>query len=121
MKFTRLHGATYAVVETMRDVITDLTDPFLDEAKIKVWKKSGHFFVTSNLHKLYSVPLLHACSAEDPPEMCKFSTGAVTVREEREMVQQRKTVYNCLGRKGKCFLVNGTALSIPTRIGFGCC
>jgi len=115
------YGACYAVIETMNDVTHVTADPFLAESKMKVWKKSGMLFVTSSLHHLHSLPLLHACSAEDPPQTCRFSTDVVSVREEREVVEQRKMVYNCLGRRGKCFLVNGTALSIPPGIGFGCC
>ena len=113
-------GACYAVIEKMVDVTNDVGDPFLNESNIKLWKKSGHYFTTSNLHQLHSVPLLHACSYEELSP-CKFSTGVVDVREERQIVQQMKTVYNCIGRKGKRFLVNSTALSIPTGIGFGCC
>ena len=60
------------------DVAAEKSDPFLIEAKIKVWKRTKEFYVTSNLHDLFAVPLLHACSAEDPPTpACSFMTGDV--------------------------------------------
>ena len=112
-------GVYYAVVEKLRDVTAEKRDPFLTEAKIKVWKRSGSFFVTKHLYDLLSVPILHACSAEEVPS-CTFLTGMVEVREERQSTEQRKTVYDCLGRDGDFFIVNVTAFSVPIGIGVGC-
>jgi hypothetical protein len=112
-------GVYYAVVEKLRDVTAEKRDPFLTEAKIKVWKRSGSFFVIKHLYDLLSVPILHACSAEEIPS-CTFLTGMVEVREERQSTEQRKTVYDCLGRDGDFFIVNVAAFSIPIGIGVGC-
>ena len=115
-------GGLYAVIEKLTDVTAEKSDPFLIEAKIKVWKRTKEFFVTSNLHDLFAVPLLHACSAEDPPTpACSFVTGDVDVREERANVTKSKTYYNCIGRRGQYFLANAASFSIPTGIGLGCC
>ena len=115
------HGACYAVIEELIDVTRENADPFLSEANIKVWRRANRFFVITNLRLLHGVPLLHACSLELEPGCCVFETGQVSIREERQMVQQRKTVYKCLGRAGSVFLVNSCALEVPLNIGLGCC
>ena len=110
------HGTVHAVVEISTE---DTEDPFLREAGIKIWKRRNTYSLISNLRNIWSVPLLHACFLEDQP--CGFVTGPVDVREERSNVEQVKTVYNCLGRRGLYFLVNATAFSVPTGVGLGCC
>ena len=107
----------HAVVEELST--EDTEDPFLREAGIKIWKRRNTYSLISNLRNIWSVPLLHACFLEDQP--CGFVTGPVDVREERSNVEQVKTVYNCLGRRGLYFLVNATAFSVPTGVGLGCC
>ena len=114
------YNANYAVIEKLEDVTADKGDPFLLEAKAKVWHRSGTLFVTESLHKLLAVPLLHACRAE-PAAPCSFETGLVNVIEERQSIQKTKTVYNCIGRKGGYFIANVTGLSIPTGVNVGCC
>jgi hypothetical protein len=110
------HGACYAVIEKFIDVTREKADAFLCESNIKVWRRSNTFFVTTNLRLLHAVPLLHACFSDLVPGRCVFETGQVSVREEREIVQQRKTIYKCLGRGG-----NSSAFEVPTNIGLGCC
>ena len=111
------HGACYAVIEELIDVTRENADPFLSEANIKVWSRANRFFVITNLRLLYGVPLFPACSLELEPGCCVFETGQVSVREERQMMQQRKSVYKCLGRAGSVFLMNSCALEVPLNIG----
>ena len=113
-------GVCHAVIEKLTDVTHAKQDPFLQEAKIKVWKRSGHFLVTSDLFKIQSSPLLHACSLEDIVTG-RLLTGLVQVREERQTVEQRRTEYKCLGADGRYFLVSVTCLSLPSNIGVACC
>ena len=113
-------GVSHAVIEKLRDVSAERVDPFLAEVRAKVLKRSGNYFVTKNLHEIYAVPILHACPFEQP-QRCSFVTGMVDVREERQITQQRRQVYDCLGREGQFFIVNVTAFSVPIDIGVGCC
>ena len=57
--------SVYAVIEELIDVTAEMEDPFLQEARMKVWKKTNRFSLASNLTQFTSVPLLHACYAED--------------------------------------------------------
>ena len=104
-------NVVYAVIERLQDVTAQKADPFILQAKMKVWKKSNLFFVTSNLSQLNSVPLLHACYAEDRPT-CRFKVDFVDVTEERQTVRKEKLHFQCQGRQGKIFLVNSMAFSI---------
>ena len=113
------YGVCYAVIERLQDVTAEKGDPFLMEAKAKVWKRKDTFFMTQFLHQLLAVPLMHACNSEPAP--CSFVTQNVDVREERQIVQQRKLFFNCKGRKGTYFITNVTAFSIPTGVNVGCC
>ena len=88
---------------------------FFKKPRLRCGEEKEYILIT-NLGLLYAVPLLHSCSLEDP-QSCSFVTGNVNVTEERTVVQQRKTVYNCLGRQGQIFLVNAAAFSVPTGIG----
>ena len=92
---------------------------FFKKPRLRCGEEKEYILIT-NLGLLYAVPLLHACFLEDP-QSCSFVTGNVNVTEEITVVQQRKTVYNCLGRQGQIFLVNAAAFSVPTGIGLGCC
>ena len=115
-------GPCYAVIQKLEDVSFEKDDPFLNEAGIKVWKKKQDFILTSSLLKIESAPLLHACSAEVPPTIkCMFVTGLTDVREERQMVQQRKERYRCLGKNGNFFILSATCFSLPIGVGVGCC
>ena len=114
------YGVSYAVIEELLDVTAEKGDPFIVEAKAKVLKRTGSLFLLTELPKLHALPILHACPAEDVPS-CGFVTGLTEVTEERQLTQQRKTVYNCLGNEGNFFVINLTALSVPTGVGLGCC
>ena len=83
-------GVCFAVIENLSDVTAQHGNPFLLEARAKVWKRTETFYVTQFLQKLHAVPLLHACSAE-PARSCNFETGMVVAVEERQTVQKRKT------------------------------
>ena len=102
----------FAVIEILVDATARKGDSFLFEANMKVWKRTNNFFILSNLSQLESVPLLHACSAEDLP-LCDFKRELVDVIEERQCVRKEKRYYNCSGRNGTYFLVNSLAFSIP--------
>ena len=112
---------TYAIIESLEDRTHENSDSFLQETGMKIWRRSQQLRLCSNLLPLKSVPLLHACKFELPPSaLCKFVAGMTTVREERQLVQQRKTTYRCLGKAGNFFLVSAACLSIPAGIGLGC-
>ena len=71
----------------------------------------------NNLLMLQSANLLHACTLEDQPApKCKFVTDVTDVREERQVVQQKKTIFKCVGQKGNYFLVSATCLSLPVGV-----
>ena len=58
------------------------------------------------------VPLFHACLAENP-RVCGFNQGAFDVNEERQTVEKDGLHYQCELRKGKFFIVNVLAFSVP--------
>ena len=112
---------TYAIIENLQDSSHQNSDNFLQEAGIKVWRRSNQYRMISNLLLLKSVPLLHACKFEVPPvSKCEFVTGMTAVREERQLIQQRKTTYKCIGKAGNFFLASAACLSLPPGIGLGC-
>lgn len=112
---------TYVIIEKLLDSSRQNIDNFLQEAHIKVWRRSSQYRMITNLLLLRSVPLLHACKFEVPPaSKCEFVTGMTAVREERQLIQQRKTTYNCLGKAGNFFLASAACLSLPPGLGLGC-
>ena len=115
-------GMCFAIIETLEDVSHQKSDNFLQEAGIKVWMRQGNLRMISNLLELKSAPLLHACRAEVPPTvMCDFETNLIDVREERQDVQQMKTVYRCIGNGGTFFISSAACFSMPVGVGLGCC
>ena len=111
---------TYAVIEILVD--SSHNDSFLLEAGMKIWKRSGRFIINSNLLLIESLPLLHACKFEIPPAAkCEFVDGVVSVIEERQLVQQRKQTYRCLGKSGQVFVVSAACLSLPVGSSLACC
>ena len=110
---------SYAVIEVFDDCSGENSDPFLNEAGVRVWRCSGILKLVKELHRLNPAPILHACPLE-PIVKCGFEVGSFEVIEERQKVQQHREVYRCLGKAGNLFLINVTALCIPSGVGAGC-
>ena len=110
---------SYAVIEVFDDCSCENSDPFLNEAGVRVWRCSGILKLVKELHRLNPAPILHACPLE-PIVKCGFEVGSFEVIEERQKVQQHREVYRCLGKAGNLFLINVTALCIPSGVGAGC-
>ena len=87
-------------------------DAFLDEVRIKAYCRSGRLVVIEEVcEDIVAVPLLHLCTAERP-RVCQLEVSPHNVREERRTIVQRGMAFNCVGRKGKFFIVNALALSV---------
>ena len=106
-------GSCSAFIQKLEDVSFEKADPFLSEAGISLEEKTG----LSLDIKLSE----DACSEEVPPTIkCMFVTGLTDVREERQMVQQRKECYRCLGKDGQFLrsLVSASCFSLLIGVGF---
>ena len=60
---------------------------------------------------IVAVPLLHLCTSERP-RVCHLEVFPHNVREEKRTIVQRGMAFDCVGRKGKFFIVNALALSV---------
>ena len=78
---------------------------------MKVYVRSGRFVIIEVLEDVEVVPLFHLFKAERP-RVCQLGVSLHEVREERRNVSQTGMTFDCVGRKGKYFIVNAVALSV---------
>lgn len=110
-------GEEWAVVRSLVED-SSLHDVFADETGIKILKKENYFYITKRLNELKAIPILHACSREDPVE-CSIVDGRHERIEESRTVEKDETHFNCIDREGNFFYTNNLCLSFPISDPFG--